>query len=132
MSDSFATPGTVAHQAPLSMGFSRPEYWSGLLFPSPGDLPDPGIESRSPALQADSLPTEPPGKWLPTLVNVCISRSVMLTLHDSTDRGPTGFSAHGILQARILEWVAVPFSRGSSQPRDQTLVSSIAGRFFTI
>ena len=53
------TPWTVAHQAPLSMGFSRQEYWSGLPFPSPGDLPDPGIEPGSPALQADSLPTEP-------------------------------------------------------------------------
>ena len=52
------TPWTVARQAPLSMGFSRQEYWSGLPFPSPGDLPDPGIEPRSPALQADSLPTE--------------------------------------------------------------------------
>ena len=49
-------------QAPLSMGFSRQEYWSGLPFPSPGDLPDPGIEPRSPALQADALPPEPPGK----------------------------------------------------------------------
>ena len=46
---------TVAHQAPLSMGFSRQEYWSGLPFPSPGDHPDPGIKLRSPALQADSL-----------------------------------------------------------------------------
>ena len=51
-----ATPWTVARQAPLSMGFSRQQYWSGLPFPSPGDLPDPGIEPRSPALQADSLP----------------------------------------------------------------------------
>ena len=58
----FVTPGTVAHQAPLSMGFSGQEYWSGLPFPSPGDLPDPEIKSRSPALQADSLPFEPPGK----------------------------------------------------------------------
>ena len=49
---------TVAHQAPLSMGFSRQEYWSGLPFPSPGDLLDPGIKPRSPAVQADSLPTE--------------------------------------------------------------------------
>ena len=55
------TPWTVAYQAPLSMGFSRQEYWSGLplSFPSPGDLPDPGIEPRSPALQADALPSEP-------------------------------------------------------------------------
>ena len=53
---------TVACQAPLSIGFSRQEYWSELLFPSPGDLPDPGIEPGPPALQADSLPSEPPGK----------------------------------------------------------------------
>ena len=54
----FATPWTVAHQAPPSMG----EYWSGLPFPSPGDLPDPGIKPRSPALKADALTSEPPGK----------------------------------------------------------------------
>ena len=54
-------PWTVASQAPLSMGFSRPEYWSGLPFTFPGDLPNPGIELRSPVLQADSLPSEPPG-----------------------------------------------------------------------
>ena len=58
------TPWTVTCQAPLSIGFSRQEYWSGLPFPSPGDLPDPGIDPRSPALQADSLPSEPPGKPL--------------------------------------------------------------------
>ena len=58
----FATLWTVARQAPLSMGFSRQEYWSGLPFPSPGDLPDPGIEPGSPALQADTLTFEPPGK----------------------------------------------------------------------
>ena len=52
------TPWTVAHQAPPSKGFSRQEHWSGLPFPSPGDLPDPGIKPRSPALQADSLPSE--------------------------------------------------------------------------
>ena len=55
-------PWTVAHQAPLSMGISRQEYWSGLPFPSPGDLPHSGIKPQSPALQADSLPSEPPGK----------------------------------------------------------------------
>ena len=58
----FATPWTIAHQALLSMGFSRQEYWSGLPFPSPGDLPNPGIEPRSLALQADALTSEPPGK----------------------------------------------------------------------
>ena len=56
MSDSFAISWTVAHQALPSMGFSRKEYWSGLPFPSPGDLPDPGIEPVSPVLQANSLP----------------------------------------------------------------------------
>ena len=55
----FAMLRTVSHQAPLSMGFSRQEYWSGLSFPSPGDLPNPGIEPRSPTLQVDSLPFEP-------------------------------------------------------------------------
>ena len=55
-----ATPWTVAYQAPPYMGFSRHEYWSGLPFPSPGDLPNPGIEPRSPALQTDALPSEPP------------------------------------------------------------------------
>ena len=58
----FATPGTIALQVPLSVGFSRQEYWSGLAFPSPGDLPNLGNEPRSPALQADSLPTELQGK----------------------------------------------------------------------
>ena len=58
----FATPWTVACQAPPSMGFSRQEYWSSLPFPSPGDHPDPGIEPGSPALQGDFLPSEPPGK----------------------------------------------------------------------
>ena len=62
MSNSFATPWTVAHQAPLSMGFLRQEYWSGLPFPSPGDLPDPGIRPMSSALQADSSLSEPPEK----------------------------------------------------------------------
>ena len=59
----FATLWTIAYQAPLSKGFSRPEYWSGLPCPPPGDLPNPGIEPRSPTLQADSLPAEP--QWKP-------------------------------------------------------------------
>ena len=60
----FVTVWIVAHQAPLSMGFPRQEYWSGLPSLPPGDLPDPGIELVSPALQADSLPSEPPKKTL--------------------------------------------------------------------
>ena len=58
----FVTPRTVACQAPLSVEFSRQEYWSGLPFPSPGNLPHPGIKPGSPALQADSLPSESPEK----------------------------------------------------------------------
>ena len=65
MSDS-ASAGTLAHQVLLSMGFSRQEYWSELLFPSPGDPPDPGMEPGSPALHTDSLPSEPAGK--PTII----------------------------------------------------------------
>ena len=68
MSDS-ATSWTVAYQAPPSMGFSRQAWWSGLPFPSPGDLPNPGIEAGSPALQADALPSEPPGKARNTVTN---------------------------------------------------------------
>ena len=62
----FETPWTIAYQAPPSMGFSRQEYWSGLPFPSPRDLPDPGIEPRSPTFQADALTSVPPGKPLNT------------------------------------------------------------------
>ena len=78
-----------------SMAFSRPECWSGWPFPSPGDLPNPRIELRSPALQADSLQLSHKGS------------------------------------PRILEWVAYPFSRGSSQSRNLTWISCVAGRFFT-
>ena len=60
----FATTWTIAHQAPLPMGFSRQEYWSGLPFPPPGDLPDTGTKLASPALAAEFLTTEPPGKSL--------------------------------------------------------------------
>ena len=62
VSNSLLTPWTVAYQAPPSMGFSMQECWSGLSFPSPEDLPNPGIEPRPPAMQADTLPSEPPRK----------------------------------------------------------------------
>ena len=65
----FETLWTLAYQAPLSMGFSRQEYWSGLPFSSLRDLPNPGIEAGSPALQADALPSEPPGKARNTVTN---------------------------------------------------------------
>ena len=73
----FATPWTVAHQrtvAPLSIEFSRQESWSGLPFLPPGDIPDPGIEPWSPALQADSLPLEPPEKLLIPLNHTDLSQ----------------------------------------------------------
>ena len=66
----FETPWTISYQAPLSLEFSRQEYWSGSPFPSPGDLPNPGIEPGSPILQADVLPSEPPGKPPCELVQV--------------------------------------------------------------
>ena len=65
------SPWTIAHRAPPSMEFSRQEYWSGLPFPSPGGLPDPGIEPRSPSLQANTLPSEPPGKYPHGLTALC-------------------------------------------------------------
>ena len=72
----FVTPWTVAYQAPPSMGFSRQEYWIGLPFPSPGGLPNPGIEPGSPALQADALTSQPPGKP----PKFCIEKEKNLTL----------------------------------------------------
>ena len=74
----FVTPWTAAHQALLSMGFSRQEYWSGLPFPSPGDLPDPGTEARSPTLLADALTSEPPGKPMTNLDCILKSRDIAL------------------------------------------------------
>ena len=62
MSDSFTTPWTVAHQAPMSIRFSKQKYWTGLSFPSPGDIPGSEIESMSPALASEFFTTEPPGK----------------------------------------------------------------------
>ena len=129
----FETPRTAAHLAPLSVGFSSQEYWSGLPFPCPGDLPDPGIEPASPVspvLQADSLPLSHRGSPTKTrqrsqIPEVKVSPSCP-TLCDPMDCGQPGSSVQGILQARILEWVAIPFSRGSSQPRDGTQVSNTA------
>ena len=162
------------------MGFPRQEYWSGLPFSSAGSLPDPGIESRSPALQADSTPSEPPGKpifnailrcksnktfqifmlktvikedlnkwrnitcsWMedntvkvsntPQIDTLCVLVAQSCpTLCHPMDCSPPGSSIYGIFQVRILERVAMPSSRGSSQLRDRIQVSCTAGRFFTI
>ena len=96
-----ATPWIAAHQAPLSMGFSRQGYWSGLPLPSP-------IQLYSEVAQ--SCPT----------------------LCDPMEGNLPRSAVHGIFQARILEWAAISFSRGSSQPRDRTRVSCIADRRFTV
>ena len=84
----FAIPWTVAHQAPQSMGFPRQEYWSGLPFLPLEDLPNPGMEPRSPALQVDSLPTEPHHYQFSSVAQSC------LTLCDSRDCIKPGFPAH--------------------------------------
>ena len=143
-------------------GILQPEYWSGQPFPSSGYLPNPGMEPRSPALQADSLPAEPPRKakntgmgslsllqrifptqeWNQGLLHcrqILYQLSyreahivkVLVTQSCPTLCDPRDYTVHGILQSRTLEWVAVPFSRGSSQPRDQIQSSHIAGGFFT-
>ena len=132
----FATPWTVAYQAPQSMEFSRPEEWSGYPSPSPGDLPNPGIEPRSLALQADSVPAEPPGKPK----NTGVGCHILLQRIFPTQGWNSGLlHCRQILyhlshqgSPRLLEWVAIPFSRGFSQPRDRTQVFCLAGRFFTV
>ena len=125
-----ATLWTAACQAPLSIGFSRQVYWSRLLFSSPGDLPDPGIKPKSlmsPELAGRFFTTG--ATWESEKILVT---QLCLTLCDPMDCSPPASSVHGILQARILEWVASPFSRGSSRLKDWTQVSCFAGRFFTI
>ena len=101
----FATPWTVTYQAPQSMEFSRQEYWSGLPLPSP--------------TFSDELKWSEVAQSCPTLC-------------DPMNCSLPGSSIHGVFQARVLEWVAISSSRGSSQPRDWTRVSRIAGRHFTI
>ena len=157
----FVTPWTVAPQAPLSMGFCRQEYWSGLPCPSPGDLPDAGIESLSlvsPALAGRFFTTSATRKWSDIKV---VSDSLwphgLYTSWNSPGQNigvgslsllqgifPTQGSNPGLPHCRlilhqlshegsprILEWVASPYSSGCSWPRNQTGVSCIAGGFFT-
>ena len=141
----FATSRTAALQVPLSMEFSRQEHWSGLLFPHPADVPDTRMEPMSPASP------EPEGRFIPSslsrLGSLYTDRHTHTRIHTyvcvcsvaqpcpalwPVDCCPSGSSIRGILQVRILQWVAISFSRGSSQPRDQTQISCIAGGFFTI
>ena len=109
------TPWIVAHQAPLSMGLSRQEYWSELPFPTPGNLPNPGIKPKSlasPAL-AGRFFTFACACLCSQLLPLCLTRCYGVELARSF--------VLGILQARILEWVAMPSSRGSSSLRDRHL-----------
>ena len=117
----FATPWTVAYQAPPSMGFSRQEDWSALPFPSPGDLPDPGIEPGSPAFQADALTAEPPGKpeefgisWCKLLHVEGINNKVLL--HDPANYIQNPAINHNEREYKkeclyVYNWVSLLYSR---------------------
>ena len=112
------------------------EYWSGLPFSSLRDLPNLAIKTTSlmfPASQAGSLPRVPPGEAPRFLmyVRALVAQSCP-TLRPHEVYSPPGSSVHGILQARMPEWVAIPLSKGSSQPRDRTQVSCTGGRIFTV
>ena len=146
----FATPWTVACQAALSMEFSRQEYWGGLPFPTPGDLPKPGIRTTflvSPVLAGGfnyynlmlratiwdrcyhyfnftNKEIEPQIKY--SAAAAAKSLQSCLTLYDPIDSSPPGSPIPGILQARTLEWVAISFSKRSSQPRNWTHISYIS------
>ena len=119
----FVTPWTVDHQTPLSMGFSRQEYQSGLPSPPPGELPDPGIQPEppeAPALQADFF--KPLSHRGSPIVCVCVFQLLgCVQLCDPMDCSLPGFSAPGTLQTRILEWVAISFSRHPSHTGHQGL-----------
>ena len=118
----FVTPWTVAHQTPLSMGFSRQEPWSGSSCPPPGDLPDPAIEPAS--LMSPALA----GRFLNHYCHLGNTHNGLKVKESESESHsvvsdslrPQDYTVHGILQARILEWVVMPSSRGSSRPRDQT------------
>ena len=110
----FATLWTVACQAPLSIRFSRQEHWNGLPFSIPGALPHPRIE-----------PTSLESHYCHLVIGLlcCAVSQLCLTLCDPMDCSPPGSSIHGLLQVRVLKWVAFPFYRESSQLRERTQVS---------
>ena len=117
------TPWTAACQAPPSMGFSRQEYWSGVPLPSPMS-----ILAHCLLIAVQSYAS---WKQRPLKVKVLVAQSCP-ALCNPMHCSPPGSSVHGTLLARMLEWVAMPFSRGSFQPRNWTQVFFIAGRFFTV
>ena len=122
----FESLWTIARQAPLSMRFSRQEYWSGFPCPPPGVLSSPGIEPASPALAGTFFTTEPPGKPspLPCAVLSCFSCVWLFAMPWTvTHQDPRSM---GILQAIIREWVAMPSSRGFFQPQDWTCISYLS------
>ena len=126
------TPWTVARQPPLSMGFSGKNTGVGCHFLLQGIFLTQGSNPRLLCLlhwQMGSLPLVPPGKprFLPKVKVKSLSRVRFFATHGLL---PTRFLLHGIIQARVLEYVAISFSRGSSRPRDRTRVSRIAGRYF--
>ena len=148
----------AVHQAPLSLGFSRQEHWSVLPFPSPMRESEREVTQSCPTL-SDPVDCSLPGSSVHGIFQARVLEWVAIALplpthayflsffqmlkwsesHFIVSMGPHGlyicdstdYTARGILQARILEWVDIPFSRESSQPRDQTQVSHIAGRLFT-
>ena len=106
----FTIPWTAAYQAPPSMGFSRQEYWSGLPFPSPGGLPDPGLEpALAPALTSGFFTTSTAWETNPAAAAAKSLQSCP-TLCDPIEGSPPGSLVPEILQARTLEWVAISFS----------------------
>ena len=129
MSDS-ATRGTVAHQTSLSIGCSRQKYWSGLPFPPPGDLPDPGINPSSLCLlhwQVDFFTTEPPGKPIchskeKNFRNIDLTRNIQNTYQQKkmkvTQSCRTLCDPREFSRPEYWSRQSFPFSRGSSQPRD--------------
>ena len=107
--DSVRTSWTVAHQALLSMGFPRQVYWSGLPFPSLGDLPDPGIKPRSPALAGRFVPTEPPGKPVNSVIHRQFPRSILVLWLRTVSSGKlhtgcagTLFFLHLLCESKII------------------------------
>ena len=129
---------------PISKGERTSEVRTHHLYlgnPSGAKPPSPGLPGEWPSINKEvrhhppAMHTHTLGRLLKETALETVSCSVMsdsLQPHGSMDCSPLGPSIHGILQARILEWIAIPFSRGSSQPRDQTQTSHIAGRFFSI
>ena len=112
----FATPWTIARQAPPSMGFSRKKYWSGLPFPSPGILPDPEVEPGSPALQVDSLPSEPPGKPMTSCncnINYCNFHCPKwtLSLRDEEPPPPPTTLAVTLLRAEVMALLGIRMNK---------------------